>query len=157
MGVPEETVLETVRHFKAVPHRIEFVREIGGVRYYNDSKGTNPDAAVQALKAMPGPILLIGGGYDKGSDFGDWADFFPGRVKKAVLIGDTKEKIASCLDTRDFRDYTFADSLNHAVDLLREEAVPGDCILLSPACASWDMFKSYEERGDLFKQYVRSL
>ena len=156
MQVPEEVILETVRRFKAVPHRIEFVEEIGGVRYYNDSKGTNPDAAVQALKAMNGPILLIAGGYDKGSDFDEWAEYFPGRVKRAVLLGATKEKIAACLDAHGFRDYTFAESLKSAAEILREEALPGENVLLSPACASWDMFKSYEERGDLFKQYVRS-
>ena len=106
MGVPFEKIQETVRQFKPVEHRIEFVRERTGVRYYNDSKGTNPDAAIQALRAMPGPVLLIAGGYDKNSNYDEWVKEFAGRVKYLVLIGKTRDKIAACAKKiRFYRDH----------------------------------------------------
>lgn len=152
--VPMETILRAVRAFKAVPHRIEFVAEKEGVRYYNDSKGTNPDAAIQGIIAMDRPTVLIGGGYDKGSEYDDWVRLFEGKVKKLILIGQTKEKIAECCEKYGFTDYIFAETFKEAFYLAKSEAESGDAVLLSPACASWGMFNNYEERGDLFKTLV---
>jgi UDP-N-acetylmuramoylalanine--D-glutamate ligase len=125
------------------------------VKYYNDSKGTNPDAAIQGIRAMNRKTCLIGGGYDKQSAYEDWIGAFDGKVKKLVLIGATAKKIADTCERMDFHDYVFADSLEEAVRICHETAAPGEAVLLSPACASWDMFESYEQRGDLFKQLVR--
>ena len=154
-GVSRENIIKALKNFKAVSHRIEFVEEIGGVKFYDDSKGTNPDAAIQAVRAMKSPTYLIGGGYDKGSDYVDWIRSFGGMVKKLYLLGATKEKIASDCDECGFKDYVFVKDLKEAVDRAFEEAKPGENVLLSPACASWDMFKSYEQRGDMFKEMVR--
>ena len=146
-----------MRRFTAVEHRIEFVLEKNGVVYYNDSKGTNPDAAIKGIQAMDRPTFLIGGGYDKGSEYDEWIQAFDQRVKKLVLIGETKEKIAKAARDCGFTDYIFADTLKDAVQICAGEAKPGDAVLLSPACASWDMFPSYEVRGRMFKELVRGL
>lgn len=157
MGVPLETILKVVRTFKAVEHRIEFVATKNGVDYYNDSKGTNPDAAIQGIRAMSKPTYLIGGGYDKGSEYDEWIEAFDGKVKKLVLIGVTKEKIAECARKHGFNDYVFMDTYADALKYCSDNAVSGEAVLLSPACASWDMFPSYEVRGNEFKDYVNSL
>ena len=157
MEVPLKTVLAVIKEFKAVEHRIEFVATKGGVDYYNDSKGTNPDAAIQGIKAMSKPTVLIGGGYDKESEYDEWIDSFEGKVKWLVLIGQTREKIAECAKSHGFDKIRFADTYEECLKLCTELAEAGDAVLLSPACASWGMFKNYEERGDLFKEYVRSL
>ena len=155
-GVPVETVRTVIRKFAGVEHRIEYVCEKDGVVYYNDSKGTNPDAAIKGIQAMNRPTLLIGGGYDKQSTYREWIRAFDGKVRYLVLIGDTKEKIAEAAREEGFTSIIFADNLKEAVGICREKAEPGDAVLLSPACASWDQFRSYEERGDRFKEYVRS-
>ena len=157
MDVPMPVILDAVRVFKAVPHRIEFVEEIGGIRYYNDSKGTNTDAAIQAVRAMTRPTVLLGGGYDKGSEFDDWVLEFGTKIKKLVLIGATREKIAACCEAHGFHDYVFEDTFEDAFRTAVSQAEPGDAVLLSPACASWGMFNNYEERGDLFKKLVRDM
>ncbi|MBQ8941857.1 MAG: UDP-N-acetylmuramoyl-L-alanine--D-glutamate ligase [Firmicutes bacterium] len=156
-GVSLDVIRKTLREFVAVEHRIEFVREVNGVKYYNDSKGTNPDASIKAVMAMKSPICLIAGGYDKGSDFEEWIDTFKGRVKYVAVIGAVKEKICETLDKAGFTNYERADDFNQAMEFCTKNAVKGDCVLLSPACASWDMFKSYEQRGHIFKDYVNSL
>ncbi len=153
-GIPDEVILEAVRSFRAVEHRIEFVAEIEGVRYFNDSKGTNTDAAIKAIDAMPSTTVLIGGGYDKNADFSEWVSHFPGKVRLLVLIGQTKEKIAAACDEIGFKDYVFAEDLSEAVALCKKTAQSGDCCLLSPACASWGMFKNYQQRGNMFKEEV---
>lgn len=157
MGVPMDTIRKVLREFKAVEHRIEFVTERFGVKYYNDSKGTNPDAAMQAIKAMPGPTLLIAGGYDKHSEFDEWIESFDGKVRYLVLIGQTRDKIADCAKKHGFTDIMYAEDLLEAVQVCASYANIGDNVLLSPACASWGMFKNFEERGEKFKEYVRSL
>ncbi|HAN51400.1 MAG TPA: UDP-N-acetylmuramoyl-L-alanine--D-glutamate ligase [Lachnospiraceae bacterium] len=157
MGVPMENIRKALRSFQAVEHRIEFTAEKRGVRFYNDSKGTNPDAAIKAVDAMQWPTCLIGGGYDKQSDFDEWVSHFPGKVKKLTLIGATAKQIAASCDKIGFKDYEFCETLEEAIDHCYRAAEKGDCVLLSPACASWDMFKSYEERGEIFKDYVRKL
>lgn len=156
-GVPLEKIREVLVRFQAVEHRIEYVTEKRGVRFYNDSKGTNTDAAIQGIRAMNRKTLLIGGGYDKQSEYDDWIEAFDGKVKKLVLIGVTAQKIAECARRHGFTDIEFADSLEDAVTICYQNAEAGDAVLLSPACASWDMFKSYEERGRIFKDIVRNL
>lgn len=157
MDVPMDTIRRVVKRFEAVEHRIEFVTERFGVKYYNDSKGTNPDAAMQAIKAMPGPTLLIAGGYDKHSEYDEWIESFGGKVRYLVLIGQTRDKIAECAKSHGFTDIMYAEDLKEAVQVCASYANAGDNVLLSPACASWGMFKNYEERGRMFKEYVRNL
>lgn len=156
-GVPVEIVRDTVRAFGGVEHRIEFVAEKNGVAYYNDSKGTNPDAAIKGIGAMNRPTVLIGGGYDKDSSYEEWIRSFDGKVKKLVLIGATREKIEETAKRLGFYDTVLADTFEEAVELCVKFAEPGDAVLLSPACASWGMFRNYEERGDKFKELVNQL
>ena len=156
-GVPMEKIVEVLKRFQAVEHRIEYVTEKRGVKFYNDSKGTNPDAAIQGIRAMNRPTLLIGGGYDKQSEYDEWIESFDGKVKKLVLIGQTKEKIAECAKKHGFTDVILCDTFEEAIDTCYANAVSGDAVLLSPACASWGMFANYEERGRIFKEYVRNL
>lgn len=157
MGVPLDKIRKVIKEFRAVEHRIEFVLERAGVKYYNDSKGTNPDAAIQAIKAMPGPTLLIAGGYDKQSEYDSWIEAFDGKVKYLVLIGQTRDKIAECAKAHGFYDIMYAEDMSEAVRVCASYANMGDNVLLSPACASWGMFKDYEQRGEIFKECVRSL
>lgn len=157
MGVPMETILAVVRQFQAVEHRIEFVATKGGVDYYNDSKGTNPDAAIQGIRAMDKPTVLIGGGYDKQSEYDEWIEAFDNKVKCFVLIGQTREKIADCAKRHGIENVVLADSFEEAFTVCVEQAQPGDAVLLSPACASWGMFPNYEVRGRMFKELVEQL
>ncbi len=157
IGVPMEAIREAVMKFTSVEHRIEYVDEIDGVIYYNDSKGTNPDAAIKGIQAMIAPTILIGGGYDKGSDYKEWIDSFDGKVKYLVLLGATREKIAKQAKECGFENIILVDTLEEAVKIAHDKATPGDAVLLSPACASWGMFKNYEERGRQFKKYVKQL
>ena len=157
MGVKPEAILEGVRKFKGVAHRIEFVAEINGVAYYNDSKGTNPDAAIKGIQAMNRPTYLIGGGYDKKSTYDEWIDAFDGKVKSLILLGQTAEKIAKTAKEHGFDQIVMVDSLEEAVNYAADHAEEGDAVLLSPACASWGMFKNYEVRGDQFKEFVHRL
>lgn len=156
-GVSMETIRETIKAFGGVAHRIEFVCEKNGVAYYNDSKGTNPDAAIKAIQAMNRKTLLIGGGYDKDSEYEEWIEAFDGKVKKFVLLGQTREKIAETARKLGFEEIILVDSLEEAVKVCAEHAEPGEAVLLSPACASWGMFKNFEERGDKFKEFVNAL
>lgn len=157
IGVPMDIVVKVLKEFTAVEHRIEYVTTVNDIEFYNDSKGTNPDASIKAVEAMKRPICIIAGGYDKGSDFTEWIDTFKGRVKFVAVIGAVKDKIVDTLNKADFTNYKTADTFEEAIDLCYENADKGDCVLLSPACASWDMFKSYEQRGEIFKDYVRKL
>lgn len=154
-GVPFDNIIASLKDFKPVEHRIEFVEEIDGVRYYDDSKGTNVDAAIKGIQAMDRKTCLIGGGYDKNVPFDEWIEAFDGKVKKLVLIGQTAEKIAECCRTHGFTDYVFASSMEEAVDICRRSAEKGEAVLLSPACASWGMFDNFEQRGNIFKKLVR--
>ena len=157
LNVPMEVIKKVICEFQAVEHRIEFVAEKAGVKYYNDSKGTNPDAAIQAVKAMPGPTILIAGGYDKNSEYDEWIESFDGKVKHMVLLGQTREKIAECAARHGFTNVMYAEDMQEAVKVCASYANKGDYVLLSPACASWGMFRCYEERGEIFKECVRSL
>ena len=157
MKVPMEIIRKTVMEFTAVEHRIEFVTEKNGVDYYNASKGPNPDAAIKGIQAMNRKTVLIGGGYDKGSEYDEWIESFDGKVTYLVLLGVTKEKIAECARKHGFENIIFVESMEEAVKVCAEKANPGEAVLLSPACASWDMFDSYEQRGRIFKELVRKL
>ncbi len=157
MQVPMSTILAVIKQFKAVEHRIEFVATKRGVDYYNDSKGTNPDAAIQGIKAMSKPTVLIGGGYDKQNEYDEWIECFGDKVKWLVLIGQTREKIAECARKHGFERIKMADTFEECLALCIELAESGDAVLLSPACASWGMFPNYEVRGKLFKDYVNNL
>lgn len=157
MGIPYENIISCVKRFKAVEHRIEFVATKNGVDYYNDSKGTNPDAAIQGIKAMCKPTVLIGGGYDKENEYDEWIEAFDGKVKLFVLIGQTKEKIAKCAKEHGFDKIVMADTFEEAMEICIKNANPGDAVLLSPACASWGMFPNYEVRGQIFKEIVNSI
>ena len=157
MGVPMESIREVLRRFQAVEHRIEYVTEKRGVRFYNDSKGTNPDAAIKAIKAMNRPTYLIGGGYDKASEYDEWIESFDGKVKELLLIGQTAEKIQNCAHQHGFMNTVIFETFEEAIHYAYEKSVPGDAVLLSPACASWGMFANYEERGRIFKEIVRNL
>ena len=156
-GIPDDIIIEQVKKFKAVEHRIEYVATKNGVDYYNDSKGTNPEAAVKAIEAMVKPTILIGGGYDKGSEFDLYVKAFKDKVKLLVLIGQTSAKIADTCKKYGFDSIEYADSMEQVVDICAKNAVSGDAVLLSPACASWGMFDNYEQRGRIFKDLVNNL
>ena len=156
-GISLEDIRYVLVQFKAVEHRIEYVTEVNGVVYYNDSKGTNPDAAIKGIQAMDRPTLLIGGGYDKDSAYEEWINAFDGKVRYLVLLGQTREKIAKAAKACGFEDIVMVDSLEEAVHFCAEHANPGDAVLLSPACASWGMFPNYEVRGKMFKELVYQL
>lgn len=157
MGVQPSVIADTLESFKGVEHRIEFVEEIEGVIYYNDSKGTNTDASIKAIEAMKRPTVIIAGGYDKGSEYDDFIAAFGDVIKHMVLIGKTADKLEETAQKHGFTNTHKAKDLREAVKKCQELSQPGDCVLLSPACASWDMFSNFEERGRLFKEYVREL
>lgn len=156
-GVDMESIRRSICEFTAVEHRIEYVTEKNGVVYYNDSKGTNPDAAIKGIQAMNRPTYLIGGGYDKESSYDEWIQAFDGKVRCLVLIGQTKEKIKMAAERLGFTDIVLLETLQEAVRFCAEHAKAGEAVLLSPACASWGQFDNYEQRGDMFKKYVSEL
>ena len=156
-GVSIDSIRRSICEFTAVEHRIEYVTEKNGVAYYNDSKGTNPDAAIKGIQAMNRPTLLIGGGYDKGSSYDEWLNAFDGKVRYLILIGQTRDKIREAAERLGVCPCILCENLEEAVKICAEKAEPGDAVLLSPACASWGQFDNYEQRGDMFKEYVRNL
>lgn len=147
----------TISNFKGVEHRLEFVGEKNRIRFYNDSKGSNPEASIKAIEAISSPIILIAGGYDKSSSFDDFIASFNNKVKALILLGQTKYKIQESADRYKFKDYYFVETLEEAVKLAYNLGDKGENILLSPACASWDMFNNFEERGRVFKEAVFKL
>ncbi|WP_158820154.1 UDP-N-acetylmuramoyl-L-alanine--D-glutamate ligase [Granulicella sp. S156] len=154
-GVTSEAIRTAVAAFKAVEHRLEFVRELHGVRYYNDSKATNVDATVKAVEAFAGGIYLILGGKDKDSDYAAMGPLLHERVKTVITIGSAAEKIEHQL--AGVVKIERAETMDRAVALAHEVAVAGDTVLLAPACASFDQFQNYEHRGQVFKSLVQSL
>ena len=155
-NIPLKQIRTVLREFAGVEHRIEYVATVDGVDYYNDSKGTNTDASIRAVLAMEKPIVLIGGGYDKGVSFDAWTQLFKGRVKHLVLIGVTAPQIRQSAEKYGFTAITECETFADAVNECHRQASTGDCVLLSPACASWGMFDNYEQRGNLFKEQVKS-
>ena len=156
-GISSEVIASTLRVFAGVEHRIEFVRTVRGVDFVNDSKGTNPDATIKAIQAMKKPTVLILGGYDKKSDFTDLYKSFTRQIKTVVLLGETADMLAEAARKAGFEDYIMANSLPDAVHKAFSVAEDGYTVLLSPACASYDMFTNFEERGAVFKQIVKEL
>ena len=154
-GVAPERLRAAIKAFRAVAHRLEWIRELAGVAFYNDSKGTNVDATLKALDAFREPIVLIAGGRDKGQDFGALAAAAAGRVKAAVVIGEGRATVGPAL--RRVTTVHEAESMGDAVGRAFGLAAPGEVVLLSPACASFDMFRDYEHRGDVFREAVLKL
>lgn len=156
-GVTIADIRQVLMEFPGVEHRLEPVRTFQDVLYINDSKGTNPDSTIKALEAYNRPIVIILGGKNKGSDFTALAELVKKRVKKAVVLGQAKPVIVEALQKAGFHDYVEKDTFEESVQTAVALAEPGDIVLLSPACASWDMFPSYEVRGQLFKDLVNAL
>jgi UDP-N-acetylmuramoylalanine--D-glutamate ligase len=155
-GVPDAAIGEALRTFRGVPHRLELVRELRGVRWVNDSKATNTAAARHGVAAYDAPLRLILGGSPKGEDFGSFARDLPANVRSVYLVGAAAGQLAAALDQAG-RAYLEAGDLATAVALAARDAEPGDVVLLSPACASYDQFASFEERGDTFRRLVGEL
>jgi UDP-N-acetylmuramoylalanine--D-glutamate ligase len=154
-GVPAETIRAAVHAFQAVEHRLQFIATVGGVAYYNDSKATNVDATKKAIEAFPGAIHLILGGKDKDSNYADLADLIRARVKVVYTIGAAAQKIERQL--AGVAKIVSAETLDAAVRQAAQNAVPGDTVLLAPACSSFDQFENYEHRGRAFQQLVTHL
>ena len=157
MGIDIKTIANTLREFSGIDHRLKYVDTINGMNFYNDSKGTNPESSIAAVKAIDSPIILIAGGMDKESDFQDFVDSFNGKVKDLILLGETANKIKNIAISKGFNNIYIVDNMEGAVRKAYEVGEKGDNILLSPACASWDMYKSYEERGNDFIRAVKSI
>ncbi|MBM7583306.1 UDP-N-acetylmuramoylalanine--D-glutamate ligase [Caldicoprobacter guelmensis] len=157
MGATAQDIAVTLKTFKGVEHRIEYVDTIRGVKFYNDSKGTNPDASIKAIQAMKGPTVLIAGGMDKGSSFDEFIDAFGKTVTHMVVLGETADKLIRTAKEKGFEEVYRVNTVEESVRKAFSLASPGYNVLFSPACASWDMFKDYEERGRVFKSAVRAL
>jgi UDP-N-acetylmuramoylalanine--D-glutamate ligase len=155
VGAAPAEIAAGVRSFPGVEHRLEFVAEIGGVSFFNDSKATNVDATMKALEAFAGGLFVILGGKDKGSDYAPLISLLRERAKRALLIGSASEKIAAQLEGA--VPWERAETLERAVTMAYKHARAGDTVLLAPACASFDQFENYEHRGRVFKQLVRAL
>lgn len=156
-GISREVVAEALASFPGVPHRLEPVGTVRGVRYVNDSKGTNPESVLKALDSFEEPIILIAGGRHKGSDLNELAVRIKEKVKALVLLGEAAPLIKQAVRAVGYEQIHMAGSLEEAVRSAAQLACEGDVVLLSPACASWDMFRDYEERGDLFRKLVHEL
>lgn len=155
LGINQEAFQAVVNRFDRFRHRIEFIQSVNNVKFYNDSKATNPESAVICFKSFEEPIIAIMGGRDKGTPLRELAEVMLKRVKTAILIGEAKERFASELNKHGFGNYVLADSFNAAFKLATDLAKPGESIVLSPACASFDMFTSFEDRGDRFAELVK--
>ena len=151
-GCPVEAVIDSLREFSGLEHRLEFVRELEGVSYFNDSKGTNVGAVIKSLESFSEPIILIAGGRDKAGDFSLLRQLVGEKVKSLILLGEAGEKIRKALG--DLAATVMAKDLKEAVEMSRSMAIKGDVVLLSPACASFDMFVNFEARGRQFKKLV---
>ena len=156
-GIDAEIIAETIREFPGVEHRIEFTEEVDGVRYFNDSKGTNVDASIIAIKALEHDIILIAGGDGKAQDFTELAEHLNGAVKALVLLGRDAPVIEDAARKAGFNEIFTEKDMNDVVHRCSEISEPGDNVLLSPACASWDMYDNYEQRGQHFKECVREM
>lgn len=156
-GIGPEIISEVLRSFTGVAHRIEYCGTLDGVKFYNDSKGTNVDAALTALKALEKNIILIAGGDGKSQDFTELAENLEGRVKRVILLGKDGPKIAEAAEKAGFKEYMYGSNMGDCVKKAFEAAEEGDSVLLSPACASWDMYDNFEQRGEHFKDMVRKL
>lgn len=156
-GVPIECIRQAIREFKGLPHRIEWVRTLNGVSYYNDSKATNVDAAIKGMTAFEKPVILIAGGHDKGTPLDDFMDVVKSHVKHLILIGAATERFAFAAKQAGVTSVYVATSMEEAIKKGKSLAQQGDIVILSPACSSFDMYSCYEERGMDFKKIVNRL
>lgn len=156
-GIDPEVISKVLRTFRGVEHRIELCNTIDDIRFVNDSKGTNPDASIKAIEAMKKDIILIAGGYDKNSSFEELAKALDGKVKTLLLLGKTAPKIKEAAEKEGFENSIILKDMEACVREAYRIAQPGDVVLLSPACASWDMYTSFEQRGKHFKDCVQAL
>ncbi|TFE31734.1 UDP-N-acetylmuramoyl-L-alanine--D-glutamate ligase [Cohnella luojiensis] len=163
-GAKPKQLVEPLRNFRGVEHRLEYVGTFGGVKFYNDSKATNPMATTMSILSLPSPLILIAGGLDRGSDYMELLPVFRERLKGLATIGETREKIGRVAELSGLTSVKIVEPVEDAEQTLRravkeaaDMAEPGDIVLLSPACASWDMFPSYEVRGRIFKQSAHTL
>ena len=160
-GIGDAPIKAALPGFKALPHRLEFVAQVDGVRWYNDSKATTPPSSIVALEAFDCPEVIIAGGYDKHLPFDELGVKIAEKAKAAVLIGQTAGKIADAIRAARPQGTTvpieFAQSLPEAVERAKKQATAGDVVLLSTACASYDMFENYQQRGNQFAQLVRQM
>lgn len=154
LGIDIEIIAKLLREFKGVEHRLEFIGLYNNVKFYNDSKGTNSDASIKAIQGIDKPIILIAGGYDKGSSYDDFIKAFDGKVKALILLGQTAKNIEKCALKYGFKNIYIVETMDQAVEKSFELAQAGDNVLLSPACASWGMYPNYEVRGRDFKERV---
>ncbi len=154
LGINYETIAYVLKNFKGVEHRLEFCGEYNGVKFYNDSKGTNPDASIKAVEGIEKPIVLIAGGYDKNSSYDEFIKSFDGKVKALVLLGQTADKIETTARKYNFTNIYRVENMDEAVKKCFEISSTGDNVVLSPACASWGMYPNYEVRGRDFKERV---
>lgn len=157
MDIDMKTIAQSIREFKGVEHRIEYVTNINGISFYNDSKGTNPESTIKAIEAIDSPIILIAGGYNKGSEFDNLVKSFNNKIKGLVLLGETKEKIKQAAEKAGIINIHLVEDMKEAVKLSYSLGESEDNILLSPACASWGMYNNFEERGQDFKNAVYAL
>lgn len=155
LGIDNETIANTIKSFRGVEHRLEYVNTYNGVKFYNDSKGTNPDASIKAVKGVKAPVVLIAGGYDKNSEYDEFINAFDNKVKALILLGQTKEAIKKCALKYGFNNIYMVENMDEAVKTAYELSEEGDTVLLSPACASWGMYPNYEVRGKDFKERVK--
>jgi UDP-N-acetylmuramoylalanine--D-glutamate ligase len=155
LGTDVETIAEVLKEFKGVEHRLEFCGEYNNVKFYNDSKGTNPDASIKAVQGIEKPIVLIAGGYDKKSQYDEFIQSFDNKVKALVLLGQTADDIETCARTYGFTSIYRVQNMDEAVKKCFELSEEGDNVVLSPACASWGMYPNYEVRGRDFKERVK--
>lgn len=156
-NIPVDIIIEAIKEFKPVKHRLQKVRTVNGVIYVNDSKGTNPQSTIKAINALDGQIILIAGGYDKMIDFDDLVKELKGKVRRLILFGATKRQIRDTALEYGYKKFIVLDNLKQCVQVAQIVAKKGDYVLLSPACASWDMYENFEERGDEFIEIVKGL
>lgn len=156
IGINNEVISEQIKNFKAVKHRLELIGEYDGIKFFNDSKATNPDAAIKAIKAMDTSTILIAGGYDKKADYNEWLNIAKEKIKTLVLIGETADDIFMVAKSVGINDIVKCDSFYEAVNTCINKAEIGDNVLLSPGCASWGMFENYEHRGNEFIKLVEN-
>ncbi|BCJ86075.1 UDP-N-acetylmuramoyl-L-alanine--D-glutamate ligase [Effusibacillus dendaii] len=156
-GASPASIREGIRRFKGVEHRLEFVADVKGVSYYNDSKATNAEAATRAITSFQNPVVLIAGGLDRGTDFAELTPIFQKHLKAIVTLGQSADKLSAVAEKAGVTERRQAGSIEEAVKMAASLAQPGDSVLLSPACASWDMYSSFEERGRIFKKAVHTM
>lgn len=155
-GIDIPSIRKAVHQFQGVEHRVEYVGEFNGMKCYNDSKATNPESSIVALKSMQSNTILIAGGMDKGSEFESFVNAFEDKIKHLILLGETKEIIAQVAKAKGLQEITYVKNMEEAVGKAFEIGQAGDALLLSPACASWDMYPSYEVRGEHFKTCIKN-